>query len=132
MSRHGRATAVADKVFHVSPFCSVEGQYRFKFKLAAPGGAPQPAEGGQVSVRVDLYQSPQDPSDASHPLQCLLQTGLAGRLQPITSQSARRAFWGVPLMTLMVVARIHWQALVLFLKRVPFFSKPPAPQHFVS
>ena len=51
---------------------------------------------------------------------------------PFTRHSARRAFWGTPLMTLGVVARIHWHALRLFLKRVPFFHKPAAPERFVS
>ena len=35
-------------------------------------------------------------------------------------------------MTLGVVLRIHWQALRLWLKRVPFFSKPLAPDELVS
>ena len=34
---------------------------------------------------------------------------------------------GQPAMTFGVIARIHWQALQLWLKRVPFFAKPPAP-----
>jgi DUF1365 family protein len=28
----------------------------------------------------------------------------------------------------MVVARIHWQALRLWFKRVPFFTKPAPPE----
>ena len=36
------------------------------------------------------------------------------------------------MMTLGVVARIHWHALRLWLKRVPFFRKPSIPQEFVS
>ena len=32
-----------------------------------------------------------------------------------------------PLLTLRVIFLIHWHALRLWLKRVPFFSKPPAP-----
>ena len=35
-------------------------------------------------------------------------------------------------MTLGVVARIHWHALRLVLKRVPFFHKPDAPERFVT
>jgi DUF1365 family protein len=30
-------------------------------------------------------------------------------------------------MTLGVIVRIHWQALRLWVKGVPFFSKPPPP-----
>ena len=101
----------ADKVFHVSPFCSVSGQYTFRFDRT----------GDQLSVRVDL--------DDHGPL---LQTGLSGQLLALTRASARRAFFGTPLMTLGVVARIHWQALQLWLRRVPFFSKPTAPAQQVS
>jgi DUF1365 family protein len=35
-------------------------------------------------------------------------------------------------MTLGVVARIHWHALQLWLKRVPFFSKPAPPDQFAT
>jgi DUF1365 family protein len=35
-------------------------------------------------------------------------------------------------MTLMVVARIHLQALKLWLKRVQFHRKPEAPDAFVT
>ena len=55
-----------------------------------------------------------------------------GALQPLTPASARAAFFGMPLMTLGVIARIHWQALRLWLKRVPFFGKPAPPQAFIT
>jgi uncharacterized protein len=38
----------------------------------------------------------------------------------------------MPLMTLGVIARIHWQAIQLWAKRVPFFSKPAPPRAFTS
>jgi DUF1365 family protein len=103
---------VADKVFHVSPFCAVEGQYRFRFMRTAD----------RMVARIDLC-------DEQGPL---LKTSISGHLEPFTRHSARRAFWGTPLMTLGVVIRIHWHALRLVLKRVPFFNKPAAPERFVS
>jgi DUF1365 family protein len=35
-------------------------------------------------------------------------------------------------MTLGVILRIHWQALQLWVKRVPFVRKPLAPDLFVT
>ncbi|WP_412179449.1 DUF1365 family protein [Variovorax paradoxus] len=35
-------------------------------------------------------------------------------------------------MTLGLIARIHWQAARLWLKRVPFVHKPAPPLHSVS
>jgi uncharacterized protein len=102
----------ASKVFHVSPFCSVEGRYRFRFMRTAD----------RTVARVDH-------DDETGPL---LLTSVSGRLQPLSAASARAAFFGMPMMTLGVIARIHWQALQLWLKRVPFFRKPAPPQAFLS
>lgn len=102
----------AAKVFHVSPFCRIEGRYRFRFMRAD----------GRVVARVDH-------DDAHGPL---LHTSLSGHLQPLTHRSARAAFFAMPALTLMVVARIHWQALKLTFKRVPFISKPQPPERFVT
>ena len=108
----------ASKVFHVSPFCAVEGRYRFRFQLNGGPGSPP----GYTMARVDH-------ADADGPL---LQTCVSGTLEPLTKASARRAFFSMPLMTLFVVARIHWHALHLALKRVPFRRQPPAPERFVT
>lgn len=106
----------ADKVFHVSPFCSTQGQYRFRFQRSDTD------QGVRHDVRIDLI-------DADGPL---LQTSLGGHLVALDAASLRRAFVGTPLMTLGVVLRIHWHALRLWLKRVPFFHKPAAPERFVT
>jgi DUF1365 family protein len=104
----------AEKVFHVSPFCPVEGGYRFRFMVDATRT--------RTVARIDY-------DDALGPL---LQTSVSGTLEPITAQSLRRALWAYPLMTLAVVWRIHWQALRLFVKRVRFFRLPAPPPSPVS
>lgn len=106
----------ARKVFHVSPFCAVQGGYRFRFMRTQRDGLDR------TVVRIDH-------DDAQGPL---LQTSVSGTLEPITPASVRRALWGHPLMTLALMARIHLQALRLWLKRVPFHRKPEAPAAFVS
>jgi DUF1365 family protein len=46
--------------------------------------------------------------------------------------SLLRVWLAMPLLTLGVLARIHWQALRLWLKRVPLHHKPPPPARLVS
>jgi DUF1365 family protein len=106
----------ADKVFHVSPFCRIEGSYRFRFMRARRDNIEK------TVARIDH-------DDATGPL---LQTSVAGTLQTINAASLRKAFWGYPAMTFGVLARIHWQAFKLWRKRVPFISKPQPPTLFVT
>lgn len=103
---------VARKDFHVSPFCQVQGQYRFRFMRSAE----------RTVARVD------HDDDAG----ALLQTSVSGTLQALTPRRVRAAFFGMPMMTLGVIGRIHWQALRLWLKRVPFVAKPQPPQAFIT
>jgi DUF1365 family protein len=104
----------AAKVFHVSPFCPVEGGYRFRFMLTP--------DHKRTVARVDF-------DDAQGPL---IETSVSGRLEPITPQSIRRALWGYPMMTLGVILRIHLQAFKLFFKSAPFFRKPTPPAQFIT
>ena len=103
----------ADKVFHVSPFCRVEGAYRFRF-LRTPE---------RTVVRID-----HDDADGRE----LISTSVSGHLEPLTSEALHRAWTAHPLLTLGVMARIHWQALQLWWRRVPFFHKPVPPAALVS
>jgi DUF1365 family protein len=81
-----------------------------------------PPEGERCVARVDH----EDAEGA------LLQTSLSGRLAPLTPASARAAFFGIPMMSFGVIARIHWQALRVWVKRVPYVKKPAPPERFVT
>jgi len=113
-------TLTATKVFHVSPFCSVAGNYRFRFLRRHTPWAEH--ESDRTVVRIEHH-------DGEGPL---ILTSVSGVLAPASASRVREAFWGMPLMTLGVVWRIHWHALRLALKRVPFFRKPEPPQGFVT
>jgi hypothetical protein len=101
----------ANKVFHVSPFCCVNGRYRFRFMRTA----------NRTVVRIDHDDE----------LGLVLRTSVSGVLEPLAPRHAR-SFLALPLLGLSVIARIHWQALKLWLKRVPWHRKPEAPATFVS
>lgn len=95
------------KAFHVSPFCRVEGGYQFRFR----------DQGGARYVGIDY-------SDAQG---LLLKTAIGGFSAPFSPALLRRALLRQPLLALGVIARIHWQALRLWCKRVPFHRKPAPP-----
>ena len=106
----------ADKVFHVSPFCTLEGNYRFRFMRSSQDG-------------IEKTLACIDYEDATGPL---IKTSVSGTLMPVTKASLRKALWRYPAMTFGVVLRIHWQAVRLWFKRVPFISKPKPPEIFVT
>ena len=112
----------ASKVFHVSPFCDVAGSYRFRFMRSAPQPDGPHADAGRTVARIDHH-------DAQG---LLIRTSVSGVMQPLTMESMRAAFFGMPLMTLGVIGRIHWQAMKLWTKHVPFFRKPRTPASFVT
>jgi uncharacterized protein len=50
----------------------------------------------------------------------------------LSSQSVRKAVWRYPAMTFGVIARIHWQAVKLWFKRVHYVAKPVPPELFIT
>ncbi|WP_052190533.1 DUF1365 domain-containing protein [Chitinibacter sp. ZOR0017] len=97
----------ARKLMHVSPFCAVTGHYEFRVRETA-----------QTSLMAIDYHD-------EHGL--LLKTAIGGHRQPLTARNLAQALLAQPLLTLGVIGRIHWQALKLWWKKVPFYRQPASP-----
>lgn len=109
----------ADKVFHVSPFCRASGRYRFRFMRTDVASV----HGGRIVARVDHDDENGQP---------ILQTSVSGYLETLTRSARWKAMISMPFLTFGIIARIHWQALRLWLKKVPFNRKPHLDQPFVT
>lgn len=95
------------KFFYVSPFSDVD--VAFDFHLRVPGSA--------LSLQIDDYTG----SDRT------LTSVLTGRREELTP--ARLAWYALkyPLLSLRIVTLIHWHALLLWFKKVPWFAKAARP-----
>lgn len=97
------------KVFHVSPFMPMDMDYRWRFKL----------KGDDLAVHMENLREGKLIFDA---------TMLLDR-RPITGWGLSRVLLCYPFMTLRVITAIHFQALRLWLKRVPFHTHPTKLKH---
>ena len=93
------------KAMHVSPFMPMDLSYDWRFT----------APGERLGVGMALERGGEKVFDAT----------LALAREPITNRVLLR----FPLMTLKVIAAIHWQALRLWLKRVPVYTHPGKIRH---
>jgi DUF1365 family protein len=100
------------KRFHVSPFLPVDMEYHFR--------VTQPAEAVSVAVHVHDGDG------------LIVAAALSARRTELTNGALFRTFLMYPLLTLKVVAGIHWEALRLWLKGVRVHSKPVPPDRTVT
>lgn len=95
-----------DKLFYVSPF--VEMAMRYHFRVSPPGE--------RVKLRI-LETGREGP---------LLSAAFSGRRRALTTLALLRSFVALPLVTLKIVAAIHWEALRLWLKGARLMPRPNA------
>lgn len=100
------------KVFHVSPFFPLAGEYRFGFAF------------DEQHSRVDIEYRERG--------QLKLYTAIHGEMTPLDASAMRQWLRRFPAMTFGVMWRIHLQAWQLWRKRLHFFKKPSPPTEEVS
>jgi DUF1365 family protein len=111
--RTGELTAAGlrqeqDKLFYVSPF--VEMAMRYHFRITPPDDC----------VRLRILET-----DREGPL---LAATFSGHRRALTTRALLRSFVALPLVTLKIVAAIHWEALRLWLKGIRLVPRAnPAP-----
>ncbi len=93
----------APKHFYVSPFSDVD--VAFDFCLSVPGD--------RLAIRIDDYTGSERTFTST----------LSGRARPLTDRALTAFLLKYPLLTLRVIFLIHWHALRLWWKRVPWFAK---------
>jgi DUF1365 family protein len=96
-----------DKRFHVSPFIPMD--MRYHFRMLPPG----------KEIRWRILET-----DEEGPL---LAATFSGRQMGLTTATITHLSFDIPLVTIKIVAGIHWEALKLWIKGARYIARPKAP-----
>jgi DUF1365 family protein len=91
------------KQFHVSPFMGMDMHYEWKIKLLD----------NRISIHIENWKTEK-----------LFDATLALVRLPLDNSSVKTVLRHWPVMTLSIVRGIYWQALRLFIKKIPYHSHP--------
>lgn len=107
MMRHA-----CDKVFYVSPFLPMDCRYRFH--INAP----------DEQLRLFIHETRDG--------EPVLDAWFNGERRALDERGLIRVAFSIPLLTLKVIAGIHWEAFWLWRKGARFHKHPPTPKHGVT
>lgn len=93
-----------DKSFHVSPFMPMTLRYRWQFSF----------RGSRNVIHMTLLDGER----------CHFDATFVASASPLSKQAMARLPWRYAAQCVRVVTGIYWHALVLWLKRTPFYSHP--------
>lgn len=102
-----RVRQTCRKAFYVSPFLPMDCTYHFRVGI--------PGERLSLAIHETHEGTP------------ILDAWVTGERRPLTDAALLRAAFSIPLLTLKVLAGIHWEALKLWLKGAPLFRHDPTP-----
>lgn len=108
----GLLRQTAEKRFYVSPFMDMALTYAFRLR--------PPDEELSIGILA---------SDGEGPVLSAIHTA---RRRPLTDRALAGVFLAYPLLTLKVVAGIHWEALKIWAKGVGLRRRPPPPDRPVT
>ena len=101
----------AKKIFHVSPFQPIDGQYEFRFDIKKD----------KIGIWIDLnYRNGG------------IKTNLIGSRSKLTNLEIVKSIISRPLGSRRVLGLIHWQALKLWFKGARYRTRPEPPKIDVS
>ena len=103
-----RVSQACEKAFFVSPFLEMDLSY--EFQITPPGAA--------CAIAMIVRRG----EDIA------LTASFAGARSNLTDANLLRAWAGDPLMTVKVIAGIHWEALKMWVKGVRYLGRPQTPE----
>ena len=102
-----RQKYICEKEFQVSPFLDLNMRYHWH--------VIPPEKNNTLHIDIENYKTHGD-------MKKVFAAGLAMQAKPLTAKNIFKTWCSLPVMTMKIVASIYWQAVKLFIRRIPFIG----------